>query len=256
VQNREELVALPWMHLPGQLSVGWRGVGESSLDFTPSAFSCRWQRSGRDALGMSRSPRAGGSLQACSARALRWRCHIFLDGFDRPRPLGGHAFSNPRHIVSRNLRDGDSGNQSRIGDRIFQCRVIAAILAGGFLLVMLELIPYLGFLVMILAGSWAIGAALWSGMDSAGHRPPKTRRRLPFTHKFPKKRKNRFARSRRPLVGHLGNIGQVMAFERSCRIIHEQRCAVSAPNCEATTSKAGRSASGRDFVLCASLETK
>src|SRR5207244_6142683 len=63
---------------------------------------------------------------------------------------------------------GVAGISLAIGDRIFQGRVIAAIFAGGILLVMLELIPYLGFVVMIFAGSWASGAALWSGMGFRG----------------------------------------------------------------------------------------
>ena len=52
------------------------------------------------------------------------------------------------------------------------------------------------------------------------------RRRLadacPSHTNFLKKEKT-FAGFRRPLVGHFRNIGQVMAFERSERIIHEQR---------------------------------
>jgi len=59
---------------------------------------------------------------------------------------------------------GGGGCGSYVGCRreVFSAENCRRLCIGGILLIALELIPYLGFLVMILGSFWATGAALWS----------------------------------------------------------------------------------------------
>ena len=167
VQNREELVALPWMHLPGQLSVGWRGVvsllGFHAVCILLPLATLRPRRV-RNVEVAARRWLVTGLLGAGFTVALSY----LLGWIDDHVRWGDTLSAVLGTLFLAIFAMGIAGISLAIGDRIFQGRVIAAILAGGFLLVMLELIPYLGFLVMILVGSWAIGAALWSGMGFRG----------------------------------------------------------------------------------------
>jgi len=162
-QKREGFVALPWMHFPGQLSMGWRGV-VSLLGFhivciiLPLA-TLRPKRV-RNVASASRRWLVTGLLGAGFTVALS-----YLLAWINDRPRSGDTISAILGtLFLAILVMGVAGISLAIGERIFPVRVIAAIFVGGILLVILELIPYLGFVVMILATSWASGTALWSGM--------------------------------------------------------------------------------------------
>jgi len=166
-QNREELVALPWMHLPGQLSIGWRGVvsllGFHAVCILLPLATLRPRRV-RNVEVASRKWLVTGLLGAGFTVALSY----LLGWIDDHVRWGDTISTILGTLFLAIFAMGVAGISFAIGDRIFRGRVIAAIFAGGILLVILELIPYLGFVVMILAGSWASGAALWSGMGFRG----------------------------------------------------------------------------------------
>ncbi len=166
-RDREGLVALPWMHLPGQLSIGWRGVvsllGFHAVCILLPLATLRPRRV-RNVAVASHRWLVTGLLGAGFTVALS-----YLLGWIDDRVRWGDTISTILGTLFLAIfAMGVAGISLAIGDRIFQGRVIAAIFAGGISLVILELIPYLGFVVMILAGSWASGAALWSGMGFRG----------------------------------------------------------------------------------------
>ncbi len=165
--KREGFVALPWMHLPGQLSIGWRGVvsllGFHAVCIILPLATLRPRRV-RNVAAASRRWLVTGLLGAGFTVALSY----LLGWIDDHVRSGDTISAILGTLFLAIFAMGVVGISLAIGDRIFQGRVIAAIFAGGILLVMLELIPYLGFIVMVLAASWATGAALWSGMGFRG----------------------------------------------------------------------------------------
>jgi hypothetical protein len=70
------------------------------------------------------------------------------------------------------LAAGIAGVTLAVGERFFPRGIAAALCIGGILLVVLELIPYLGFVVMVLGACWATGSALWSGLGFRGPQSP------------------------------------------------------------------------------------
>ena len=166
-RDREGLVALPWMHLPGQLSIGWRGavslLGFHVICILLPLATLRPRRV-RNVEVAARRWLVTGLLGASFTVALSY----LLGWIDDHVRWGDTISTSLGTLFLAIFAMGVAGISLAIGDRIFQGRVIAAIFAGGILLVILELIPYLGFVVMILAGSWASGAALWSGMGFRG----------------------------------------------------------------------------------------
>jgi hypothetical protein len=165
--KREGFVALPWMHFPGQLSIGWRGA-VSLLAFHAVCIilplATLRPRRVRNVAVASRRWLVTGLLGAGFTVALSY----LLGWIDDHVRSGDTISAILGTLFLAIFAMGVAGISVAIGERIFQGRVIAAIFAGGILLVILELTPYLGFVVMILAGSWASGAALWSGMGFRG----------------------------------------------------------------------------------------
>ena len=166
-QKREGFVAVPWMHFPGQLSIGWRGVvsllGFHAVCIILPLATLRPRRV-RNVAALSRRWLVTGLLGAGFTVALS-----YLLGWTNDHVRSGDTIAAILGtLFLAILAMGVTGISLSIGERIFPGRVIAAIFVGGILLVILELIPYLGFVVMILATSWASGAALWSGMGFRG----------------------------------------------------------------------------------------
>lgn len=166
------------MHLPGQLSVGSRGlltllafhtlcVLLPILTLRPKRLqnvvvaSRRWLVTGL--VGM-------GTIVLISF-ALVWLDEFFHAGNKTALALVIAFFSI--------LIVGVGGVTFAIGDRFFPGRIFLAFLVGGLLLVALELIPYLGFVVMVLGTCWATGSALWSGLGFRGPQPPPRFRKGP-----------------------------------------------------------------------------
>jgi len=165
--KREGFVALPWMHLPGQLSIGWRGV-VSLLGFHAACvvlpLVTLWPRRIKNVSVASHRWFVTGLLGAGLTLALSY----LLGWIDDHVRWGDTVAAVLGILFLAILAMGLAGISLSIGERMFPSRLIAAIFAGGILLVMLELIPYLGFVVMVLGASWATGAALWSGMGFRG----------------------------------------------------------------------------------------
>ena len=165
--KREGFVALPWMHLPGQLSIGWRGA-VSLLGFHAVCvilpLVTLWPRRIKNVAVASRRWFVTGLLGAGFTVALSY----LLGWVDDHLRWGDTVATVLGILFLAILAMGLAGISLSIGERMFPNRLIAAIFAGGILLVMLELIPYLGFVAMILGTSWAAGAALWSVMGFRG----------------------------------------------------------------------------------------
>ena len=165
--KREGFAALPWMHLPGQLSVGWRGV-VSLLVFHAVCvvlpLVTLWPRRIKNVAAASHRWVVTSLLGAGFLVALSY---LLAWVEDHPR-WGDTVASVVGVLFLAILAMGMAGISLTLGYRLFPSRLVAAIFTGGILLVILELIPYLGFVVMILGASWAAGAALWSGMGFRG----------------------------------------------------------------------------------------
>jgi len=150
VQNREELVALPWDALcPGNSVLAGGGV-VSLLGFSRPVWHSLPLATApsRDAVRKCRGGRrgAGGSLTRLARRGpLQWPPVPYpsLDGSTTHVQLGGHAFQQSSatlfyspQIFGDGGIAGISSRHRRPGFFFSKARVIAAILAGGiFLLV-------------------------------------------------------------------------------------------------------------------------
>lgn len=167
----EKDVSIPWMHLPGQLSVGWRGA-VALLGFyivcVCLPLALLWPKRIRNVAGAARRWLIAGLLGAAAIAALSET----LDWVDDHV----HSSDAVETIVSvlflAIFALGIAGISLRIGERFFPNRFFAALAFGCALLTALQLVPYVGFLVMILAACWATGAALSSGM---GFREPRSK---------------------------------------------------------------------------------
>ena len=164
--------AFPWMHLPGQRSIGWRG-GVALLGFH---LFCALLPT------LLLRPRAVRSVRKASQR---WLVTGFLGAavivaysramwsLDEDFHVSNLVESIFAFVFLAVLGIGIAGIVYAIGDRLFPEMLGVSLLAGAVILTLLELIPYAGFLVMALAASWATGAALWSGLGFRGPRPPR-----------------------------------------------------------------------------------
>jgi hypothetical protein len=164
---RDGFASLPWIHFPGQLSVGWRGalalLGFHVVCVLLPVLLLRPRRV-RNAALAARRWLITGLLGAAAIAGLSF----LLDLIDEHV----HPPDTVETVVSvlflAILALGLAGIILAIGERFFPNRLFVALLAGGVFLVILELLPYAGFVVMILGSCWATGAALWSGMGFRG----------------------------------------------------------------------------------------
>ncbi len=174
--------SLPWMHLPGQLSIGWRGalalLGFHAVCVLLPVLLLRPWRVRNIASASSRWLVTGllglGAIVAIS---------FLLAFLDEELNAGDTAELVVSVLFLAVLAAGIAGIALAIGERLFPKQLAGALFAGGLLLVVLELIPFLGFVVMVLGSCWATGAALWSGLGFRGPQSPSPRR-VPATLKI------------------------------------------------------------------------
>ena len=170
--GKEGFVALPWVHMPGQRSIGWRGA----IALLGFHLVCVFLPT------LILRPRAVQSVAKISQRWFLTSVAGFL--FIAIYSYGLNALDEYLHssdlveaifsfLFLSILAIGIAGTAYNIGDRLFPGLLLASLMAGAVILTALELIPYLGLLAMILAASWATGSALWSGLGFRGPRPPK-----------------------------------------------------------------------------------
>jgi hypothetical protein len=164
--------AFPWVHMPGQRSIGWRGavallgfhlvcVFISTLILRPRAVQSVAKVSHRWFL----TTVVGFLFIAIYSYGLN-----ALDEYFHSSDLVEGVFT---FLFLAILVIGIAGTAYNIGNRLFPGLLLASLMAGASILTVLELIPYLGLLAMILAAAWATGSALWSGLGFRGPRPPK-----------------------------------------------------------------------------------
>lgn len=169
--RRNGFVAVPWMHLPGQLSIGWRGA-VALLGFhavcvlLPILLLRPWRV--RNVAAASRRWIVTGMLGAGAIVAIS----VLLDFLDEELNAGDTVELVVSILFLAVFAAGFAGIALAIGELFFPRRLAAALFAGGVLFVVLELIPFLGFVVMVLVSGWATGAALWSGMGFRGPQSP------------------------------------------------------------------------------------
>jgi len=175
-------ISLPWMHLPGQLSLGWRGVLVllcfHAISILLPILILRPRRI-QNVVVASRRWLVTGMAGMAAIVVVSF----VLDLLDEELHAGDTFELIVTALFLAILMVGIAGVTFAIGDRFFPGRVIAAFLTGGLLLVGLELIPYLGFLVLVLGSSWAVGAALWGGLGFRGPQPP-MRQKVPASLKL------------------------------------------------------------------------
>jgi len=168
-------VAVPWMHLPGQLSIGWRGA-VALLGFhavcviLPILLLRPWRV--RNVASASRRWVVTGLTGVGAIVAIS----LLLDLLDEELNAGDTAELAVSILFLAVLAAGIAGIALAIGERFFPRHLAAALFVGGILLVVLELVPWLGFAVMVLGTCWAAGAALWSGLGFRGPQFPGPRR--------------------------------------------------------------------------------
>jgi hypothetical protein len=170
--GKEGFAAFPWVHLPGQRSIGWRGA----IALLGFHLVCVFLPT------LILRPRAVQSVSKISQRWFLTSVAGFL--FITIYSYGLNALDEYLHssdlvegifsfLFLSILVIGIAGTAYTIGDRLFPGLLLASLAAGALILTALELIPYLGLLAMILAASWATGSALWSGLGFRGPRPPR-----------------------------------------------------------------------------------
>src|SRR5262249_19554301 len=175
-------ISLPWIHLPGQLSVGWRGILVllcfHALSVLLPLLTLRPRRI-QNVVVASHRWLVTGLVGMAAILVIALVLILIYEEL--------HADDTVELIVIvlffAALMVGVAGVTFAIGDRFFPGRIVAAFLIGGLLLVALELVPYLGFVVMVLGSCWATGSALWSGMGFRGPQPP-VRQKLPTSLKL------------------------------------------------------------------------
>jgi hypothetical protein len=159
------------MHLPGQLSVGWRGIlvllGFHAISILLPLLLLLPRRI-QNVVVASRRWLVTGLVGMAAIVAVSF----VLDLLDEELHAGDTVELIVIALFLSVLMVGISGVTFAIGDRLFRGKIVAAFLTGGLLLVALELVPYLGFAVMVLGSSWATGSALWSGLGFRGPQPP------------------------------------------------------------------------------------
>ena len=171
VPGRDALAAFPWMHLPGQLSVGWQGavalLGFHAVCVLLPILLLRPSRVQNIVLATRRWLVTGlvgmGTIAAIS---------LLLNLLDEQLHFGDSAALVVVVLFLAVLAAGIAGVTLAVGERFLPWSIAAALCIGGILLVILELIPYLGFVVMVFGSCWATGAALWSGLGFRGPQPP------------------------------------------------------------------------------------
>jgi len=177
-----EFTSLPWMHLPGQLSAGWRGIlallSFHAISVLLPLLTLRPRRIQNVVVASRRWLMTG--LVGMAAIIV---ISFVLDLLDEELHAGDAVELIVTVLFLSALMVGIAGVTFAIGDRFFPGRIVAAFLTGGLLLVALELTPYLGFVVMVLGSCWATGSALWSAMGLRGPQPP-MRKKIPTTLKF------------------------------------------------------------------------
>jgi hypothetical protein len=169
--GKDAFASFPWMHLPGQMSIGWRGalalLGFHAVCVLLPILLLRPSRVQNIVLATRRWLVTGlvgmGTVVAIS---------LLLDLLDEELHFGDAAALVVVILFLAVLAAGVAGVTLAVGERFFPRRIAAALCIGGILLIALELIPYLGFLVMILGSFWATGAALWSVLGFRGPQPP------------------------------------------------------------------------------------
>jgi len=174
-----DFVSLPWMHLPGQLSVGWRGA-LALLGFHVVCVLLP--------VGLLRPKR----VKNVAAASKHWiitallgaaTLAVFSEILELVDDHAGDSAETVEQIVGvlflAVLALGIAGVALTIGEWFISERLFAALAMGCLLLVGLELIPYFGFAVMISGSCWATGAALWSGMGFRGPRTPRDKEAPP-----------------------------------------------------------------------------
>ena len=170
--GKDGYVAIPWVYVPGQLSVGWRGA----LALLGFHFVCVLlpvallrPRRVRNVTAASRRWVITGLLGAVAIALFSY----LFDWMDN------HFHSSDAFEVigvtlfTLLLAIGLAGITLVVGEKFFSGNLFKALAAGTIVLVILELIPIVGFLVLIVASCWAMGAALWSGLGFRPPRPPK-----------------------------------------------------------------------------------
>ena len=171
---RDGFVALRWMHFPGQLSIGWRGVlaliGFHAVCVLLPVLLLRPRRV-RNVAVASRRWLTTGLIGAAAIAATSY----LLDLIDEHLRSSETVETVVSILFIAIFAMGVAGIILAIGERFFPNRLFTALLVGGAVLVVLELIPYVGFVVMILGSCWATGAALWSGMGFRGPHTPESK---------------------------------------------------------------------------------
>ena len=172
--QKNAFAAVPWMHLPGQLSIGWRGIvallGFHAVCVLLPILLLRPSRVQNIVLASHRWL-VTGLLGAGTIVAISYLLVLLDEEF--------HASDTVALVVVilffTVLAAGIAGVTLAVGEKFFPQRILAALCTGAILLVVLELIPYLGFVVMVLGSCWATGAALWSGVGFRGPQPPESK---------------------------------------------------------------------------------
>ncbi len=172
VAPARDFTAIPWIHMPGQRSIGWRGavalLGFHLCCALLPALLLR-PRAVRSVARAAQRWLVTGLLGAAVAVVYSYGM-LELDEYFHVSNLVESVFAFVFLVV---LGIGIAGIAYEIGDKLFPGMFVVALLAGAVVLTVLELIPYAGLLAMLLAASWATGAALWSGLGFRGPRPPR-----------------------------------------------------------------------------------
>jgi hypothetical protein len=170
--GKDGFASIPWVHMPGQPSIGWRGaVALLGFHLVCALLPTLILR-----------PRAVQSVAKASQRWFLTSVVGFLfiviysyglNELDERLHTSDMVEGIFAYLFLAILGIGIAGTACNIGNRLFPNLLLPSLLAGAAILTALELIPYLGLLVMILAVTWATGSALWSGLGFRGPRPPR-----------------------------------------------------------------------------------
>jgi hypothetical protein len=162
--GREGYSALPWIHIPGQRSIGWRGA----LALFGFLIACVLlpiallrPRRIQNVANASRRWIATGLLGLAAITVFTY----LFDWIDQSWAKGSDTFEIAGGVVFLLLLAvGIAGIALAVGQRFFRGQFFPALAAGTALFAVLELVPVAGFVVMMAGGCWAMGSAVWSGL--------------------------------------------------------------------------------------------
>ncbi len=169
LSQNSDRTSVPWIHLPGQRHIGWRGaialLAFNSILVSLAALVLRPRR-----LRVIGAACRRWILSGLLGTALVLLLSYLLDLSDKLGRFSDAADFIVIGIFLILLSVGTSGIAMALGEMSLPSSTSVALLMGTAAIVLLQLLPVVGALVFLLLVILACGAAAWSGLGFRGGR--------------------------------------------------------------------------------------